>query len=273
MEPTPQDVAAVQNNLGEQPVAPIEQPVQQPVETPQVTPTPQSTEPYDPFAALMQPAEPVAPTPAQPTEVTPTPQPQQPVEPAQPTAPAQPAPPAYQSSDDYIASVTQGVPKAPDMPDPANVNPDDPEAISKFFGDLFATAEQRFEANYERKMAIRNAEKSAWDDAFDKYGSLRSNKELRDMVHNIRYSNFTRGVAMTPTQAADQLVTALRQQHARGVADNQVISTIESVQPTGGQSTPVATTLDKDAALTAVQTGGETALASILEARINAGQI
>jgi hypothetical protein len=195
------------------------------------------------------------------------------VEPAQSAPQAQPQQPEAQTYEQYIDSVLQGLPEPPAQPDPSQVNPDDPEAIKNFFGELFTTAEQRFEANYTRKMAIQNAEKNLWESAFDKYGSLRTNNELRDMVHAIRMNEFKKGIAITPTQAADRLLTALQGQYQQGVADNQVVTTIEQVQPTGGGGTTVPTTMDADKALLAVQTGGEDALAQILDGKISAGTL
>lgn len=170
----------------------------------------------------------------------------------------------------YMDSVFGAAPEIPDLPDASKVNPDSPEGIQQFFTDLMTTAEQRFEAKAARNNAIQNAEKQAWEAAFTKYGSLRTNTQLRDMVHAIRMNEFNRGVAISPTDAAERLLGALQQQYRQGVADNQVVTTIESTQPVGGSSTPVQTTADKDRDLLSVQTGGETALAQILDAQFKA---
>lgn len=304
-EPSAADIAAVAATMGG---APAPQPQQQPAQQPQQqqpqmqpeAPTPQpapSQQQTDPFQSLFA-SEPTAPTEPQaqpqnqPVEPTQTPQPTQtPTEPSQPTpqepttttspkpetqqAPAQ-APPAddYQTFDEYMTSITAGVPKATEQPDPSKINPDDPNAIKGFFDDLINTAVQRASTETQKSQAIQSAEKKAWDGAFDKYGSLKSNKPLRDMVHNIRMGYFNRGVAITPTQAADKLLDAMKGQYQKGVADNQVHTTIESVQPQGGGTgQPVPTTLDKENVLTRVQTGGETALAEILDAEIKAGRL
>lgn len=283
MEPTPQDLAAVSEAIGGQPAQ------QQPA-APTPQPSPQS-QPADPFLAFSQtPTETVAP-PAEPEAqpVAPAEPPVQPAEPvaqpeaqpvAQPVAPpvapptesvVQPAQPTETLSvEQYMDEIFGTTPAIPDMPDPAQVNPDSPEGIQQFFTDLMTTAEQRFEAKAARNNAIQTAEKRAWEDAFDKYGSLRSNTQLRDMVHAIRMNEFNRGVAISPTQAAERLLGALQQQYRQGVADNQVVTTIEQTQPVGGSSTPVQTTADKDKALLAVQHGGEAALAQILDAQFKA---
>ena len=292
MEPSQADIAAVSQALGEQPAqqqpapvtpqpAPSQQPaepVQQPAPAQPQQPT-QPTEPTDPFASIFG-AEPAAPAPQQPTQPT-EPTPQQPITPTepQPAPVAQPAPaPAvpqqeeFMSLDDYMKSVTSGVGEAPGIPDATKIDPNDEAGIKGFFDDLVRTAKEQALVEMRRGNAIQTSECQLWDAAFDKYGSLRTNKPLRDMVHSIRMGEFQKGIAITPTQAADRLLTALKAQYNQGIADNQVVTTIESVQPTGGNGTPVATTMDTDKALLAVQTGGEQALAQILDAQIKAGQ-
>jgi len=295
MEPSPNDVAAVASMLGEQPapqqqpapVTPQPAPSQQPtpqVQQPQPTQPTQPTEPSDPFASLF-PTEPAAPAPQQPTQPTgPTPQPQQPVEP-QPAPQVQPAPqpapqaPApqpqeeFMSLDDYMKSVTGGLGEAPTLPDASKIDPNDEAGIKSFFDDLVNTAVARAEQSVARKNAIQTSERQLWDAAFDKYGSLRTNKPLRDMVHSIRMGEFQKGIAITPTQAADILLTALKAQYNQGIADNQVVTTIENVQPTGGGGQPVQTTTDMDNVYKNIQTGGEQALAAYLDGQVKAGNI
>lgn len=295
-QPQPQYQQPTQPQYQQPTQQPVQQPAQQQPAQPVQQPSPTS-QPQDPFSMMFQQPTQAPTQPTQPTEQVPTQQPQQPVEPPQPTPqgqpqyqqpqqqpgqiaqqvqpqqPQQPQAPQTQTYEQYLDSVLQGLPQVPEQPDPSKVNPEDPEAIKGFFNELFTTAEQRFEANYARKMAIQNAEKKLWDDAFDKYGSLRTNTQLRDMVHAIRRAEFSKGNAITPTQAAETLLLALRGQYQQGVADNQVVTTIEQVQPNGGGSTAVPTTMDANAALLAVQTGGEQALAQVLENRMQAGQM
>lgn len=294
-QPTAQPVAAP-------PAAPAPQPQPQPQPAPQMQPAQPTPQPAptqaqtDPFEQLFTPlpTEPAA-TPTQQPAPQPTPQPETPVEPGvpapqaqpapQPQAPAAPAAPAipgqsapgeqqYQTFEEYMNSVTAGLPAAPTVPDPSTINPDDPAAIKGFFDELLSSAEKRFEANYERKQAIQNTEKKLWDGAFSKYPSLRDNKKARDLVHSIRMGHFQRGQAITPTQAAEILLDSMGQQYRQGVADSSVVTTIEQVQPQGGGTgQPVPTTLDKESVLTAVQTGGETALAAYLDGEIKAGRM
>lgn len=288
-EPTQADVAMVAAAMGGQPAPqPAPAPQMQPA-APTPQPSPASSQ-ADPFAQLFTtPTEPTpapAAPPAAPTEpvapVAPVAQPTEPVAPAEPTpaAPAEPAPAAppaeepIQSYEDYMTSVLEGVPDAPASPDASKIDPEDPEAIKNFFDELVNTAVTKAEANIRRTQAIQTAEKQLWDKAFDKYASLRDNKKARDLVHNVRMGYFQRGQAITPTQAADILLESMGQQYRQGVADNQVVTTIESTQPNaGGSTTPVPTTLDRDNALLAVQTGGEAALTDILSQEIAAGRL
>lgn len=309
-EPTPADVNAVQNAITPQTPAPNPAPTPAPQPTPnpsqpapQPTPTPQTpatpaTPPADPFASVFNatptptepqpnpqptqtPTEPVQPVqaPATPALAVEPGQPQTPPtqtpptqQPAQPT-PAIPQPDQFQSYEDWQKEVLKGVPEVPAAPDASKVPQDDPAAIKGFFDDLMGTAEKRFEAKFERKNAIQAAEKKGWDEAFSKYETLKTNKNVRDMVHNIRMGYFSKGIAITPTQAAQKLLESLNTSYKQGMTDNQVTTTIENVQPVGGQGTPIPTTLDKNAALTAVQDGGEQALASMLDAEVKAGRL
>lgn len=289
-EPTPTDVASVDAFLTGQPQAapaPAPEPQMQPAPvTPQAAPTQQPT---DPFASLFasEPAAPTAPAeatpapaePVQPTEPTPQP-PQPPTEPqSAPQAPPAPQPPAdeggdYETFDEYMARVTANVPPAPVQPDPESIDPNDPAAIKGFFDDLVNTAVQRSNHELARKSAMQTAERQAWDDAFGKYGSLRENKALRDTVQTIRMGYFQRGVALTPTQAADKLLESMGQERRAGAAGAQVVTTYEQVQPNGGGSgAPVPTSLDTKTVLENVQTGGETALANFLDNEIKAGRL
>lgn len=273
-EPTPADIASVAAHLGApEPVAPVQEapaPQMQP-EAPVSQPAP-TQQPTDPFATLFA-SEPVAPV----APVEPPSQPLEPVAPVTPQTPTEPIAPVtseYETYEEYMDKVMANVPEAPTRPDPSTIDPDDPNAIKGFFDEMFDSARKQFESDSARKDAIKSSEKQLWDSAMDKYGTLRKNKELRDMVHNIRMANFQRGVAMTPTQAADKLISALQGQYQKGIADNQVVTTYENVQPTGGQTgQALPTTNDTKTILERVQTGGETALADILDAEIKAGRL
>lgn len=284
----------------QQPPTPTPQPSNQTPQTPPAAPT-QPTEPSDPFAAILgqeppqtppsaptQPTEPTAPTqptqpaaPQQPTtpqpgQPSPTPQPSQPTGTTQPTqtTPSQPGGDDYQTFDEYMKEAISSVGQEPTMPDPGSVDPNSPESIKGFFDNLVTTAVAKAEQSVNRKSAIQTKEQQLWGAAFDKYGSLRTNKSLRDMVHNLRMGYFQKGVAITPIQAADKVLEAFGTQYKRGIADNQVTTTIEQVQPNAGSGgNPVPTTLDKNNVLEAVQTGGEDALAAYLDGEVKAGRL
>lgn len=281
MEPTPADVAAVSAAIGGE--QPTQQPAPQPTQ-PQEQPAPQpvqATDPVDPFAALFaQPTEqpvqqPTAPT----TQATEAYVPQAPVQttiesvPQNPQQPQQPAQPQYDDFDAYMERVMQGIPKPAENPDANKVDATSEEDIKGFFDELVNTAVQRAEVNLARKNAIQTSERQLWDDAFKSYGTLKDNKPLRDTVHAIRMSHFQKGMAITPSQAAKILLDSLGDQYRRGIADNQVATTIEQVQPNGGGAASVPTTMGADEAMRAVQVGGEQALTSILDAQIRAGKL
>lgn len=266
-EPSPQDVSQVAATLDSQPTT--SQPAQQQSPTPSQQPAQPPADPFQQFAATEQPTDPTTPTP---TQQPPQSQSTEPTPQTEETSPA-PQPPAELTVDDYMRQVLEGAPESPDMPDPGQVNPEDETSINTFFTDLMSTAEKRFEANFERKQAIQSAERNLWEDAFATYPSLRANKPLRDMVHAIRRADFDKGVAITPTQAANRLLDTLKIQYDKGVADNQVATTIEQVQPQGGGSQEVPTTLSKTNVLEAVQTGGEQALTDYLNSEIKAGRL
>lgn len=275
-EPSAADIALVAQSLGQTPAQPAPAPQMQPeTVTPQPSPQTPQAAPVDPFQALTVPpvaTEVAQPTqPVQPTE-QPTPQPGQTVEPAQ-SAPVQPVADEYDTFDEYL-NKTLGQTQEVQTPDPSQVNAEDPASVKEYFDNLVNTAVAKATAATERKTTLHNAERRAWDEAFNKYGSLRENKPLRDMVHSIRMGYFQRNQAISPTQAADKLLDIMRNQYQQGVADNQVVTTIESVQPNaGGSSAPLTTGNDRQSMLESLQTGGETALAEYLDGQVKAGKL
>ena len=172
-----------------------------------------------------------------------------------------------------MKGITEGLPQAPEAPDPSKINPEDEEGIKNFFDDLVNTAVQRASAETQRNTAIQNKERALWDAAFEKYPSLRNNTSMRDIAHNIRMGEFRKGIAMTPTQAADKLLEMLREQHQQGVADATVVTTMQQTQPTGGGGQAVPTTIDSDNLYKSLQVGGEDALAAYLDTQVKAGNL
>lgn len=239
-------------------------------------PTPAPAPEPQPFVPPTGDPNPVEPAP-QPTE--PAPQPTAPTEPAAPATPAapaepvQPAAPQQESYEEYMARVLADIPQAAEPPKLETVNQEDPAAVEQFFADLVASAVQQAEANVEKKYAVREAETRGWNEAFDAYPSLRQNHALRETIHNIRMGSFSRGIAMTPKQAAEHLLATSHADYQRGIADNQVHTKIENVQPTNGSSVEVPQVTTTDDQLRAIQTGGEAALAAILDAEVKAGRL
>lgn len=269
MEPSAQDVASVQAAMGSQPAPqqqpePVSQqptPSQQPAEQ---SPPAQQEQSSDPFAQFANQQPTPQPTP-QPAEPTPAQQPTEPQQPAQQQPTPQPAPqPQEKTYQQYLEEAMKDVPQIPTAPDASQVNPDDAASVKGFFDDLMATAEKRFEANFTQKQAVQNLENRLWNEAFEQYGTLKDNSNLRDMVQAIRMAEFQKGNAMTPKQAAQRLLSSFQQQYQQGVTDSQVQTRIEQVQPTGGGSTQVATNYDAQSMLESVQTGGEDALVAAL---------
>lgn len=257
-EPTASDLSAVEAFLGGSQAS---QPAPQPAPVPEPAPAPQPAP---------QPEQPVQPT--QPA-AQPTPEPVAPVgTTVEPAAPAQPAE-TYQTYDEYMKSILGDIEPAPAAPDPTKIDPNSDEAIGNFFNELMETAVKRFEESQNRKQAIQNSERTLWDQAFQEYGVLRDNKQLRDIVHSIRMAEFNRGVAMTPKQAASRLFGILNDKYKQGIADNQVHTEIETVQPTAGGTSQVPTSLDTQRTLESLQHGGEDALAQFLDQEIKAGKI
>lgn len=268
-EPTPAEVAAVNAHLGETPAAPVvEQPTPAvaqpaPVETPAPAPT------GDPFESFAQPApaapvEPVAPVTPQPAPVEPV------VQPAVAPAPAGVVTEGqYQSFDEYLDSITAGIPEPPATPKMESVDPNDPAQIQTFFDGLVKTAVDQATAEVARKTAVQTAESRAWEQAFTKFPSLKTNQAVRDMVHNIRMGSFRRGVAMTPTQAAMELLKITDTRYRAGVADNKVVTTTIDAQHVGGGSVEVIPQTSPSS-LAAAAAEGEDALRVALEAKLNA---
>lgn len=258
VEPTPiEPTPGIQNTQpGYQP--PAETPA--PVETPQ--PQEQPTAPVeDPFADLFKNDAPTGNTP----QATPT-----------PSEPAQPQPTAPEQIETYEQKVERALaslPPVPEAPKLSSVNADSPEEVETFFKNWAESIKAEVRQEGDRARVFQNMEAEAWQEAFNKYPTLKSDRSLRDTVHALRVGNHSSGVYQTPLQAAESLLTSLNKRYKEGVTDSNVISTIESSQPTGGasnQPTPVSGGIQD---LLSVQDGGATALTSILTNRINNGQL
>lgn len=289
-EPSPADVSAVNAFLGgnEPTPAPTPQPAEpapQPVapSEPVAQPTPQSSQPAepvqpaqptqptevgDPFEQFLQPQEPVTP---------PAPAPQEPVQPQQPstpTTPPAPAEPQYQSFDDYIESITKDLPAPTAAPKLEEIDQNDPAAIQQYFTDFAKSIREETINEIRRTESIERAEKRGWDEAFEKFPSIKKNPAVRDMVHNLRMGKFQNGIAMTPLQAAEELVKNMNLQYRKGIADTQVVTTITDTQPNGGGGVEVIPQQPQGQAnLVTAAADGEAALAAALDAQIKAGKL
>ena len=158
-----------------QPTEPTQatQPTQQPAQQqPQEPQAPQ--QPSDPFAEIFA-APPQQPQQQQPTEPKPNQQPDKPVEPSQQTAPKQHQQ-RYQSYEEYMnQAIGNTQPKKIETPDLSKVNPDDPKEVKQFFDNLVETAVEKASQKTERQSAIQNTERRLWDEAFEEYGTLKTN--------------------------------------------------------------------------------------------------
>lgn len=263
--PAPAATPAPQPQAPAEPVAPPTPQPQQPTEPAQPAQPQEPTDPFEQFAP--QPTEPVAPqAPAAPTE---------PVAPATPAPqPAAPAEPQYQSFDDYLNSITEGLPDPTPAPKLEEIDQNDPAAIQKYFTDFATSIREETIREVQRTARLEAAEKKGWDEAFDKYPSIKKNPAVRDMVHNMRMGKFQQGIAMTPLQAAEEILKVTNANYRKGIADTQVVTTITDTQPVGGDSVEVIPqTPQGQASLVNAAGQGEAALANALDAMIKDGKL
>lgn len=246
---------------------------------PTSTPSAAPAAPIEPVAAP-QPAQ--APEPQAPAPQAPAPAPQPEAQPApQPEAPVAPAAaPEYASLDEYMASLGYQQPEASEfqMPDLNGIDPNDPEGITNFFSSYAQSIRQAAIDDalnqFRSESRVAQAEQTNWNKAMDKYSDLRTNQQLRDSVQAVREFNFQRGIGMTPEQAADVIFAGRTGEYQRGIADNQVTTTIQDVQPNNGNSVQVIP--ENTATETLVNSlgtsGEEAALQAFLEQRLNQEQ-
>lgn len=300
MQPTNDDVQQVAAYMG-QPIAPAPQPVAQPAPAPEPfhQPQPVQSQPIEPAAPVAQPQQPAAdpfatfnqqPQPqvqSQPGFQYQTPAPQQAVEVAQPQqqlqpqpetgapAPAQqpqPAPtPTQQSYEEYVNSIMSTIPEPTPVPKLEDVDTNSLEDVENYFANLKKSIVEEVDISNRRKEAVIRVEQAGWEEAISQYPSLRSNKGLRETIQAIRIGKQNQNVFLSPLQAAQELLNTMGQNYQQGIVDNQVHTTIESVQPMGGGSQAVAPIANKDEENRAVEVGGEIALQQILANRINNG--
>lgn len=157
----------------------------------------------------------------------------------------------------------------------SQVDGTDEAAVKQFFTDFSAAVQRETLNKVERQNTIQTIERQGWDDAFGKYGTLKTNKRIRDMVQAVRVQQYQQGNPLSPTEAADFVLQGMGAEYQRGIADGQQTTQYLAAQPPtqfgGGQAAPQIP--DPQGDLLRVQTGGETELASILAARMQAGTL
>lgn len=102
----------------------------------------------------------------------------------------------------------------------------DPNALAGMINQRIAQSEQNAVANAQRIYAEQEQEKNLWTKAYEKYPDLKTNKELRDMVHQSRLGKVTELLSSTndpaqikfptPSQMADSLFKHISAQKAEG---------------------------------------------------------
>jgi hypothetical protein len=218
----------------------------QQVTTPDV---PAPTEPATPpVAPVSQPDEPITPPPSgEPT--TPPP-------PADPSAPApEPATPT-EELEDYEYQNYQ-IPNYQPL-DLTNLPVDennlvDPNALAQTINQSIAAASERATLMAQQSYQEQRIEEKSWDKAYEKYPELKTNKELRDIVHRTRLGEVTdllsrsqnpQSVKLpTPGQVAEKLFKHLGTARADGVRqanENTVIQASAHIESGSRAASPDA---------------------------------
>lgn len=163
--------------------------------------------PDEPVAALPEPSVPAPTTPDEPVqpEQQPETQPQTPTEPA---APAQPETTVDET--DEFEYAQYNVPQAQPI-DFSNLpvgedNLIDPNALAGSINQAVAAAEERAAARAAQAYQEQRAEERSWEKAYEKFPELKSNKELRDLVHNARLGEVSTALSRARTQQEAQSV-------------------------------------------------------------------
>jgi hypothetical protein len=234
-----------------------------------------------PPQAPEQPAEPQEPAPEaapEPSQVTPeaTPQP----------APQEPAPQPEEEDDDLDPIPSFNIPHQPEPPVAPQQTPTpqnqsqvqpvpqlNPQDFADDYGNVdmakFSQAMQARDAALAQQVAqsvsqnvlqqttqlnlAMRQEERLWKKAEEAYPDLNGNKELRDMVHNLRVNYVERGSKMTPKQAADKIF-----KYVKGAKE---------------QATQDATQTVRVQASAHLESAGNTASQETLQTRDNISQI
>lgn len=109
----------------------------------------------------------------------------------------------------------------------------DPNALAGAINQQMATIEQRAVAQAQQAFQEQRAEEKAWEKAYDKHPELKTNKELRDLVHRARLGEVAdllsktqdpRSVKLpTPGQVADKFfknISSAKQEGYKQATEN-----------------------------------------------------
>lgn len=224
---------------------------------------PQDTPAEEPVAEPQAPidsATPVADTPAETTQTTQTTEEVQPSETAEAapvTATPEPATVTESDTDDEIEYPTYQGPQYQPI-DFSQLQADengliDPNALAGTINQSIAAAEQRAVAQATQAFQEQRVEEKQWEKAYDKYPELKTNKELRDLVHNSRLGEVTNLLSKTqdtssvklptPAQIADKLFKHMGTAKTEGMkqaTENVVVQNSAHVETAGRRTDDTA---------------------------------
>lgn len=83
----------------------------------------------------------------------------------------------------------------------------DPNALAGSINQAIATAEERAALRAQQAYAEQRAEEKGWEKAYEKYPELKTNKELRDLVHRTRLGEVTDMLGRTQDPSSVKLPT------------------------------------------------------------------
>lgn len=129
----------------------------------------------------------------------------------------------------------------------------DPSALAGTINQSIAAAEERATARASQVYQEQRAEERSWDKAYEKYPDLKTNKELRDLVHNSRIGEVTNLLSKTqdvksvklptPSQIADKLFKHMGTAKSEGMkqaTENVVVQNSAHVETAGRTSDDAA---------------------------------
>lgn len=192
--------------------------------------------------------QPAAPAPSEPSVPSTTePNPQQPEQPQTNTEPQQPI------EEEEVPAPYQPLPQTPPLDfSQLPVNEDnliDPNALAQHLNSWQSQIEQNTMARTQQIYAEQEYEKGLWNKAYEKYPELKTDKDLRDMVHNARLGRVTELLSTerdpskiklpTPAQTADTLFKRISAAKGAGFTQANQNTTVQqsAVLETPGKPT------------------------------------